>query len=1027
MNSVWENMKLDLLLLFCALVVSSANKGQIPKKRSNYEIVFPEKVDKRGNFISYEIPHYYHYSDYSDDKKRNVQPSKNVNYKLSIDGNDHLLELHPNTRFVSPGMVIETRHDFESESGSAMDIKRLQDTLCHYRGYLRDQENSLAAVSTCNGLAGFISMNDESYFIEPLTNFTSAASMKRPHIIYKDDSIKLKDSNVCASKGGVKDALANRLKREGRAGSVISKKFEEESKPLFLETLVVLDKSFIDYHKNLDVENYALTVFNMAHTLFDDASLGVSMELVLVRMIKLEADSDEMNAGVSKSAEKTLEAFCTWQNKVNPIDDSHPNHHDLAVLLTRVDICAEGDTCGVLGLSKIGGTCDPLSQCNICEDSGLKLGYVITHEIGHSLGMDHDDPQLSGCNGTISADKTTVMSSEVRMTVSEWSQCSQDYLRTFLDMGFGDCLQDEPGEHEFNIADLLPGVVYGGDYQCHHIVDPAAKECKSGLTCDSLNCEMPGYGCIHTNVFPAPGTKCGEKKWCYQRKCLSVGQRPGAVDGGWGQWQEWSECSRTCGTGVTSVERLCNNPHPKNGGRFCIGERKRYKICSHKPCEQKVPTFRDLQCAKYNDWVYPEDLKRHKWKAYHMHNDNPCALHCINEDRVLLEMNPRAVDGSACYRGLRDICIAGVCREIPCDLDLNSQAIEDVCGACHGDGTSCDLKEGTIEVEKDPKNPKVIVELPKYSRNIRIQEMEPSKARILVMDTSQKTTYSKGKEFGEFSVPGSKGWLGMVKLRQESIHIPGPIDAGLLIMALAFEGVPFMYTYGVKPEKTRQGEYHWNHVEWSRCSAECGRGIQKSNPYCMEKIAGRVDDKYCAKMKMPEAKTKECILAPCLPRWAMSDWSNCTCKGGKIGERARLVECLRPEGEGEGQGVVLPESLCPQPKPRAQEKCNCPRASRSIDKAEAGEDDGNCTEIEVGAASGNKTIQQGQIVKDVEDVSRMNMTLVSSKTGKNQTLEGKEALLFLKSMHQNSSTDHSHNRTKHSGSGGRAMPYNRVL
>jgi hypothetical protein len=36
------------------------------------------------------------------------------------------------------------------------------------------------------------------------------------------------------------------------------------SKEYFLETLVVADKTMIAYHKNMDLEQYILTVFNMA-------------------------------------------------------------------------------------------------------------------------------------------------------------------------------------------------------------------------------------------------------------------------------------------------------------------------------------------------------------------------------------------------------------------------------------------------------------------------------------------------------------------------------------------------------------------------------------------------------------------------------------------------------------------------------------------------------------------------------------------------------------------------------------------
>lgn len=69
-------------------------------------------------------------------------------------------------------------------------------------------------------------------------------------------------------------------------------------------------------------------------------------------------------------------------------------------------------------------------------------------------------------------------------------------------------------------------------------------------------------------------------QWCFKKKCVEIGSRPDAVNGGWGDWQAYSECSRTCGGGVSSSERECNNPVPKHGGRFCLGDRKRIKICN---------------------------------------------------------------------------------------------------------------------------------------------------------------------------------------------------------------------------------------------------------------------------------------------------------------------------------------------------------------------------------------------------------------------------------------------------------------
>ncbi|KAH3833497.1 hypothetical protein DPMN_106808 [Dreissena polymorpha] len=38
---------------------------------------------------------------------------------------------------------------------------------------------------------------------------------------------------------------------------------------------------------------------------------------------------------IAYHADKTLNSFCKFQKKINFKDDDHPNHHDVAVLLTR--------------------------------------------------------------------------------------------------------------------------------------------------------------------------------------------------------------------------------------------------------------------------------------------------------------------------------------------------------------------------------------------------------------------------------------------------------------------------------------------------------------------------------------------------------------------------------------------------------------------------------------------------------------------------------------------------------------------
>jgi carbamoylphosphate synthase small subunit len=42
-----------------------------------------------------------------------------------------------------------------------------------------------------------------------------------------------------------------------------------------------------------------------------------------------------LSFNVTTNADKTLDSFCHWQRKVNSPEQDHPDHHDVAILLTR--------------------------------------------------------------------------------------------------------------------------------------------------------------------------------------------------------------------------------------------------------------------------------------------------------------------------------------------------------------------------------------------------------------------------------------------------------------------------------------------------------------------------------------------------------------------------------------------------------------------------------------------------------------------------------------------------------------------
>lgn len=97
--------------------------------------------------------------------------------------------------------------------------------------------------------------------IEPVAGYDFTKEMEQPHIVYKRSPDEYQNAtvrdlcNVLGETSRTKRALNPQKRVPARL---------IENRSYTLELLVVLDKSLLDYHREFDVENYVLTLFNMA-------------------------------------------------------------------------------------------------------------------------------------------------------------------------------------------------------------------------------------------------------------------------------------------------------------------------------------------------------------------------------------------------------------------------------------------------------------------------------------------------------------------------------------------------------------------------------------------------------------------------------------------------------------------------------------------------------------------------------------------------------------------------------------------
>ncbi|XP_038545728.1 disintegrin and metalloproteinase domain-containing protein 18 isoform X6 [Canis lupus familiaris] len=208
---------------------------------------------------------------------------KQVIYIITIDEKPYTLHLRKHS-FLSHNFLVYAYN----ETGFLHSESSYFKMHCHYQGYVADIPNSLATLSICSGLRGFLQFGNITFGIEPLE---SSASFE--HIIYQvkndDPDIPLLAENYSNSWQKNQPYKDNLSSQEPTLSELL---------PQYLEIHITVEKGLYDYmgSEMMAVTQKIIQIIGLVNTYSDAITLeGFSVIIAQLLGLKMGLTFDDIN------------------------------------------------------------------------------------------------------------------------------------------------------------------------------------------------------------------------------------------------------------------------------------------------------------------------------------------------------------------------------------------------------------------------------------------------------------------------------------------------------------------------------------------------------------------------------------------------------------------------------------------------------------------------------------------------------------------------------------------------------------
>jgi len=254
----------------------------------------------------------------------------------------------------------------------------------YYAGYIKNTDDIARLTIDENFLLGLILLDNKPHYIEPVSRLLGV-SAENTYIIYEPQHVLNSNSHTCGFdevKGKFQDNLNSVIRLDNSTGGTECR---------LLEIAQAYDQGMLNrYNTNANLSTWNAAIWNVVDGLYD-SQFTVDVDFVII--------TEAFAPAITTNTDITtyLNNFRTWGNS-----GGFGVPFDIGNLWTTIDVSGGGNTSVIGSVMEIAGVCGN-SRYQIFEDfvgpttvpptggSLSALAILIAHEVGHNLGMFHND------------------------------------------------------------------------------------------------------------------------------------------------------------------------------------------------------------------------------------------------------------------------------------------------------------------------------------------------------------------------------------------------------------------------------------------------------------------------------------------------------------------------------------------------------------------------------------------------------------------------------------------------------------